>query len=754
MKFSVITPCGERDKNRIKNLYETLRAQTDQDFEWVFACRDPQALDQEIIHSAVVRSVKSTVGGALDQALRISHGHYVVWVDADDYLKPDALHQLSMMINRTSANGFDLNPYPTYEPRSSFMKAVRLKDLSTAALPDYGGVDRDQVDADLRNDRLSRSQLLSLVRGPQNHERHFANQITLAGKAVPRNLALRLSHYLSRDNRLYPALTYAVQLLQAVKKYQPLDDFYYLKVHHNDAINSPSLSQIRDSQRWSLWVRAVSQTVASMKPASRIRQRFERYILFYITSYLYDDVLHRQTASSLPENVKPLFKQLSALLNQLDPAALASLKWLDRKPLMLLRSHGFSRVKKWMSMVIKAREWHQIWQNRGRGITKYLYFTHYLKRPVNSKIILFESFLGRNFSDSPKYIYRYLQKHAPKKYRYVWIADRPHLNQVRRDVSQFQNTTVVPRFGFHYMKYLATAKYFVFNMRQPKWFVKRPGMRFLETWHGTPLKHLVFDMKNVASASVHYKMTFYHQSRQWDWLITDNQFSYRIFKHAFMYPQSRMLKSGYPRNDVLYAPDRRQIAQRIKQRLGIPQDKKVILYAPTWRDNEFVSHGHYHFDLKLNVRLLERYLSDDYVLVLRTHYFITNRLKTSQFGDFVYDASNYDDISQLYLISDVLITDYSSVFFDYANLKRPILFYVYDYDTYAKVLRGFYLNMERDLPGPLIKTSRGLVRAIQNLPEVKKRYRNRYRKFNQRFNAWDDGHAAARAVQALWYDQD
>jgi len=220
-----------------------------------------------------------------------------------------------------------------------------------------------------------------------------------------------------------------------------------------------------------------------------------------------------------------------------------------------------------------------------------------------------------------------------------------------------------------------------------------------------------------------------------------------------MYPVEKMLKSGYPRNDILSAPDRDARAHQIKEQLGIPQDKKIILYAPTWRDDDYYGVGDYKFTLKLDINRLRRELGDEYVLVLRTHYFITEHLDTTGFGDFVYNESSYDDIAELYLISDVLITDYSSVFFDYAILKRPILYFVYDYEKYGSVLRGFYLDMEKDLPGPLLKTNDDVLAALHNLPQVTRDYAAAYKTFSQRFNAWEDGHATQRVVDAF-FDQD
>src|SRR5699024_12067996 len=130
----------------------------------------------------------------------------------------------------------------------------------------------------------------------------------------------------------------------------------------------------------------------------------------------------------------------------------------------------------------------------------------------------------------------------------------------------------------------------------------------------------------------------------------------------------------------------------LQKRLNLLTDKKVILYAPTWRDDEFYSVGKYKFSLKLDLENMERALDEEYIIIFRMHYLIASNLDISDYPSFVFDFSNYSDISELYLVSDILITDYSSVFFDYANLKRPILFYTYDLEKYRNQLRGFYLD--------------------------------------------------------------
>src|SRR5699024_6878676 len=133
------------------------------------------------------------------------------------------------------------------------------------------------------------------------------------------------------------------------------------------------------------------------------------------------------------------------------------------------------------------------------------------------------------------------------------------------------------------------------------------------------------------------------------------------------------------------------------------------------RDDEFYSVGKYKFSLKLDLENMERALDEEYIIILRMHYLIASNLDISDYPSFVFDFSNYSDISELYLVSDILITDYSSVFFDYANLKRPILFYTYDLEKYRSQLRGFYLDMNTDLPGPLLETTDEIIDNIKNI---------------------------------------
>lgn len=211
-----------------------------------------------------------------------------------------------------------------------------------------------------------------------------------------------------------------------------------------------------------------------------------------------------------------------------------------------------------------------------------------------------------------------------------------------------------------------------------------------------------------------------------------------------------MLETGYPRNDLLLASNRDEIAIELKKKLNIPLDKKTILYAPTWRDDEYYGNGKYKFKLKLDLDLLKQELGDEYVVLLRTHHYIADNLDVTGLENFAFNLSKYDDIAEVYLISDICITDYSSVFFDFANLKRPMLFYTYDLDKYRDVLRGFYIDMETELPGPLVYTTQEVVEKIRNIDVLNEEFSERYEQFYQRFCSWEDGNASKRVVDIVF----
>ena len=193
-----------------------------------------------------------------------------------------------------------------------------------------------------------------------------------------------------------------------------------------------------------------------------------------------------------------------------------------------------------------------------------------------------------------------------------------------------------------------------------------------------------------------------------------------------------LLELGYPRNDELVAVTD-AACKNVRRTLGIPEGKKVILYAPTWRENQHLPGEGYQFQLPVDFKRWREVLGDEYVILFRAHYFISNSFDFVAFSGFVYDVSQMDDINPLYLAADVLITDYSSVFFDYANLRRPILFFMYDYEQYKHEMRDFYFDIHM-LPGPVLMDQEEVLKTLKNLPDVVDKYEKKYVEFNNVFN--------------------
>ena len=211
--------------------------------------------------------------------------------------------------------------------------------------------------------------------------------------------------------------------------------------------------------------------------------------------------------------------------------------------------------------------------------------------------------------------------------------------------------------------------------------------------------------------------------------------------------ESVILEEGYPRNDLLKNYTEEDVL-RVRKALGIAEDKKVILYAPTYRDNQHsVKSGGYTYKTEVNFDRLRDTFSNEYIILFRPHWLVAREFDFEKYRGFVYDASGFDDISELYIISDLLITDYSSVFFDYANLKRPIVFYMYDLEAYRDDIRGFYLDIS-ELPGPIVTKEDELIEEIKKSDDFE--YGEKYKAFNDTYNYLDDGQASARASKIIF----
>ena len=381
-----------------------------------------------------------------------------------------------------------------------------------------------------------------------------------------------------------------------------------------------------------------------------------------------------------------------------------------------------------------------------------LYKCFYRFIPLDDKTVLFISFHGKGYSDNPKAIYEEMLKDDKfKDYKFVWAIKNHKKKAIKIDDAKIVEYLSIP-----YFYYLSKAKYWIFNCKMPSYICKKKDQIYLQTWHGTPLKRLGHDI-HVDENTTFYRSqikakdmyrSYDIDSARYNYMISPNAFCTKIFPAAFNINKERLIETGYPRNDVMSnVTDDEKL--KIKKELNIPPYKKVILYAPTWRDNQYVAKG-YTFKLEVDFHKWHQYLKDDYIVLFKPHYLIINDYKsTNDLQGFLYNIDADQDISPLYLITDILITDYSSVFYDFAVMNKPMYFYMYDLKDYQEELRGFYIDIYKDLPGQIYENEDDLLKdVIENKYDYAK-----LKVFKERFNNHDDGMASKRVVDIVFGDK-
>lgn len=383
---------------------------------------------------------------------------------------------------------------------------------------------------------------------------------------------------------------------------------------------------------------------------------------------------------------------------------------------------------------------------------KIKYLKYYYKYDVDDKMIFFEAYNGRNYACSPKALYEYMIKNKKfNDYKFVWAFKNVNQHKILKN----KNTIVVKTNSKEYFKYLSLSKYWIVNSLIDVSIKKKKNQIYLQCWHGTPLKKLRYDIEvkgAVLNTISEIRKRNDLDAIKFDYFISPSKFCTEKFISAFnlkkLGKDNIIVEKGYPRNDYLFNYKKEDI-DKIKKLLKLPKGKKVILYAPTFRDNQHTSGVGYTYNLGINFDKMQKELSKDYIILFRTHYFVSNSFDFSKYDKFIYDVSKYDDINDLYVISDLLITDYSSVFFDFANLKKPMIFYMYDLDDYKNNLRDFYFDLNI-LPGPIVKQDDDLIKEIKNIDNYDELYLDKYIKFNKKFNYLDDGKSTERVVEVIF----
>lgn len=340
---------------------------------------------------------------------------------------------------------------------------------------------------------------------------------------------------------------------------------------------------------------------------------------------------------------------------------------------------------------------------------------------------IFQAFEGKTVGDSPLAIMREL--HGRKTGLDLFYVVASQAQEIPSGAQKLVYGTA------KWAQALATSKYIVSNNNLPEFFAKREGQTYLQTWHGTPLKRLGRDTTSAA-ASAHYNSVMNREAAGWDYLISPSPYCTEILPRALGF-EGEALEAGYPRNDSLTTDKEARAAVRAK--LGVAEAETLVLYAPTWRDSKRTLTGAW-----AGVNFFEAKLPAGYRMMFRGHNNTRSAHKSKLAGDAI-DVTSYPDINALYLAADVLVTDYSSVMFDFSVTGKPMAFLTPDLAEYKKN-RGFYFDFEAEAPGPIFTSSSDLVKALPTLSANDKKYSA----WRAKFNPLEDGLAAKRVVDAVW----
>ena len=356
--------------------------------------------------------------------------------------------------------------------------------------------------------------------------------------------------------------------------------------------------------------------------------------------------------------------------------------------------------------------------------------------PIKKNKVFMMSYYGKSYDCSPKYLTEYIKaNHERYKWEIVWAFNEP---------KRYENLTgvkCVKTMSLRYFYALYTAKVIVTNYRMTEQFSKRAGQYYIQTWHSSlRLKQIEKDAEQTLTPA--YRRMAIADSRQCDLLLSGCQYSTHIFSRAFWYT-GKILACGTPRNDYLIAKDTKK-QECIKAQIGIVRGQRVVLYAPTFRKGHDLSM--YDLDYSMLQKVLSEAWGGVWTILVRLHPHLNSDDLKIVWSDTLIDASKWDDIQELLSIADVLVSDYSSLMFDFSITTRPCFLYIPDLEQYIAEDRGLYFDINQ-LPFEAAKTHDALYQSIKTFNA--KRYKEKIDRFNQQIGSYERGKACQKVVRHM-----
>ena len=351
--------------------------------------------------------------------------------------------------------------------------------------------------------------------------------------------------------------------------------------------------------------------------------------------------------------------------------------------------------------------------------------------PIVPNKIVFES--GRDLIDgNAKAIYNYIKKNDINNYRTIWLVTKS------TDVSDIDTNDYAYYKTLKGLYHLSTAKYLLKNQSIGEIITKKKGQIYIQLFHGNGvMKKQGYDVNKAIERPV------VSHAKEWDYYIANDENDKKTIRSATGYNGKIEILGMAAVDTVINNCKDEQKKQNVLKHLNINNSKKNILYAPTFRD--------YDLDKNIiNIPIKELSKLKDYNIIIRLHPLVRTKVDKSLFNlDNFINGCNYPDVSDILAITDILITDYSSVFYEYMPKNSPIIFYPYDYDKYVALRGGFYVDYKKELPGPICYTEKELLNVIKKIDEIYPQYIEKRRKFNKKYNNLSDGKASERLVNNL-----
>jgi CDP-glycerol glycerophosphotransferase (TagB/SpsB family) len=701
-RFSIIVP-SHGVAGRLSQALDSVLAQSYGDFELIPVCDSPEAPAAHLVAGyarrdsrvAPVHSPPSAgLAGARNAGTRAATGAYVLFLDGDDTLVPGALSALDARLADTGDVDVlyvEHERVPWWEGEPTNPAALLLPrtpegPFSPDQVPQLTGVQLPAWSAAYRGAFLADHQLAF----PDGHftDVGFGGLVTLRAEkaAVLRQVVVR--HLVRRQgNRLsLPG------------------------EHHLELLAQTDL----------VLTRAAEQGLS----AERLGPLFEQ-----LFSAVLKTAAHTRR---LPARRRAFFRRASRLYRRHRPAGYRTPGGSLGVQHRLLASGAYAAFRALRGAnqsAVKAAEL----LPRPHMLRTRLRYARDLRRPLDADLVVYCAYWGRGYTCNPAAIHAKARELAPRL-RSVFLVEPDQAHTVPKDIEY----AVIG--SAKYWEVLARAKYLVNNANFADAVVKRPGSVHLSTQHGTPLKKMGVDQATypvVAAATGSFAKLLARVDR-WDYNLTSNRHSTQMWERAFP-AAHETLEYGYPRNDVYYTATADDVA-RVRRELGIPEGSTAVLYAPTHRDH------HTGFETGLDLEAFCEEAGEDVVVLLRAHYFY-DRGRAKSTGRII-DVTAHRSSEDVCLAADALITDYSSIMFDYANLDRPVVVYVDDWDVYRET-RGVYFDLPKSPPGPVARTPEELARVFSDGSWRGPESRAARAAFRERFCQFDDGLAAERVVRRV-----